>query len=202
MVPNLLNMLQTQVTYKANEVSLGVGQVLAGAADVYVGDMLVTDDEGALLPRSMFTGGLKSILENFGIVIPTIDQATLATLGKLEKHDTQRGKYVYSGLEGTGKAYFIEADKADVGYYLLTYILSAVKNEQAFTDLLGGFITVKDENGEAIKDKDGKTTPDYEAIDKIKETIYNDEGLNLDAIDVGDAIAAIVELANQIEYGV
>lgn len=191
MVPALLNMLQTTVTYQANEVSLGVGTVLNGGADVFVGDMLITDDEGALLPKSMFTGGLRSILANFGINIPEIDQATLATLGSLDKINTQRAKYIYSGLEGTGKAYHINADKADVGYYLLSYILGLVQDEAAFTSLLGMFMT---------KDVDGEKVADEEKIAGVKKVVY--ETLNLDEMDVGDAIAAIVELANQIEYGV
>ena len=101
------------------------------------------------------------------------------------------------------QAYSITADKADVGYYLLTYILNIVKDEASLRQILGLIMTQKDENGEAIKDAEGKSIPDTEAIDAlINDTLYNDEGLNLDEINIGNAVAAIVELANQIEYGV
>ena len=61
-------------------------------------------------------------------------------------------------------------------------------------------MTQKDADGNPVLDVDGKKIPDAEAIAKLQETMYNDEGLNLDEINVGNAIAAIVELANQPEY--
>ncbi len=198
MAKPMLNMLQTQITYDAS--ANIVGSVLADGAEVKVGDMLITDEEDALLPNSMFVGGLNSILEHFGLSIPAIDQATLATLGSLDKVNTNRGAYIYSGLEGTGKAYSITADKADVGYYLLSYLLNVVKDEAALTSLLGLFMTQKDENGEVIKDVDGKAIPDEEKMAGVKKVIY--ETLNLDEMNVGNVIAAIVELANQVEYPV
>ncbi len=200
MAKPLLNMLNTTITYSAS--ANIVGEVLADGALIEVGNMLITDEEDALLPNSMFAGGLNTILAHFGLNIPAIDQATLATLGKLETMSTGRLASVYSGLS-SGQAYTIKADKADVGYYLLSYILNIVKDEASLRQLLSLFMTQKDENGEVIKDADDKAIPDTEAIDKlINETLYNDEGLNLDEINVGNVIAAIVELANQVEYGV
>ncbi len=198
MAKPMLNMLKTRITYVANA---GIaGDVLSDGAAIAIGDMLITDEEDALLPNSMFAGGLNSILEHFGLSIPAIDQATLATLGSLDKVDTSRAAYIYSGLEGTGKAYSITADKADVGYYLLSYLLNVVKDEAALTSLLGLFMTQKDENGGVIKDAEDKAIPDEEAIAGVKKVIYED--LNLDEMNVGDVIAAVAELANQVEYGI
>ncbi len=189
MAKPMLNMLQTKITYDAS--ANLVGSVLADGAEIKVGDMLIGNEEDKLLKEEMFVGGLNSLLSFFGLSIPAIDQATLATLGKLDKVNTTRGAYIYSGLEGTGKAYSITADKADVGYYLLQYILGAVKDEAALTSLLGLFMT---------KEVDGVKVPDEEAMAGIKKVIYED--LNLDEMNVGNVIAAIVELANQVEYGI
>ena len=194
-----LNMLRTRITYDASA-SL-VGSVLADGADVKVGDMLITDEEDALLPNSMFAGGLNTILAHFGLNIPAIDQATLATLGQLTTMSTNRETWIYDNSAcGAGKAYTIKADKADVGYYLLSYILGIVKDPASLSSLLGLFMTQKDADGNPVLDAEGKKIPDKEAIAKLQETMYNDEGLNLDEINVGNAIAAIVELANQPEY--
>lgn len=198
MAKPMLNMLQTKITYVANA---GIaGDVLSDGAEVKVGDMLIGNEEDKLLKEEMFVGGLNSLLANFGLNIPAIDQATLATLGSLDKIDTGRAAYIYSGLEGTGKAYSITADKADVGYYLLSYLLNTVKDEAALTSLLGLFMVQKDENGEPILDAVGEKIPDEEAMAGIKKVIYED--LNLDEMNVGNVIAAIVELANQVEYNV
>ena len=200
MVKPLLNKLYTQVWYKAGVVSGGAITVTSGGVDIYIGDTIITPKEDALLPESMFAGGINSLLAHFGLNLPAIDATKLATLGKLEKVSTARKAPIYSGV-ASGTAYTITADKADVAYYLLSYILGLVQDEAAFTSLLGIFMTQKDENGQPIK-VDDKTVPDTEAIEALTATLYDDEGLNLDEIDVGDAIAAIVELANQIEYGV
>ncbi|MBQ7005644.1 MAG: hypothetical protein IJN68_04365 [Clostridia bacterium] len=198
MVKPMLNMLQTKITYDAS--ANLVGSVLADGAEIKVGDMLIGNEEDKMLKEDMFVGGLNSLLSFFGLSIPAIDQATLATLGKLDKVNTTRGAYIYSGLEGTGKAYSITADKADVGYYLLSYLLNTVKDEAALTSLLGLFMVQKDENGEPILDAAGEKIPDEEAMAGIKKVIYED--LNLDEMNVGNVIAAIVELANQVEYNV
>ncbi len=199
MVKPLLNNLTTKVWYKAGVIGGGAVTVVSDGVDIFLGDILITSDEGALLPESMFAGGINSLLSNFGLELPAIDQTTLATLGKLTKVSTGRKAAIYSGVNA-GEAYTIVADKAGVGYYLLSYILNAVKDEAALTSLLGLFMTQKDENGVAIKDANGKTIPDEEAIAGLKKVIYED--LNLDEMDVGDVIAAIVELANQTEYPV
>ncbi len=190
MAKPMLNMLQTKITYDAS--ANLVGSVLADGADVKVGDMLIGYEDDKMLKEDMFVGGLNTLLANFGLSIPAIDQATLATLGSLDKIDTSRAAYIYSGLEGTGKAYSITADKADVGYYLLSYLLNAVKDEATLTSLLGLFMSKEDENGEKV--------PDEEKMAGIKKVIY--ETLNLDEMNVGNVIAAIVELANQVEYDV
>jgi len=198
MVKPMLNMLQTKITYDAS--ANLVGSVMADGAEVKVGDMLIGYEDDKMLKEDMFVGGLNSLLANFGLAIPAIDQATLATLGSLDQIDTSRAAYIYSGLEGTGKAYSITADKADVGYYLLSYLLNTVKDEAALTSLLGLFMVQKDENGEPILDAAGEKIPDEEAMAGIKKVIYED--LNLDEMNVGNVIAAIVELANQVEYNV
>lgn len=200
MAKPLLNMLNTTITYDVD--TNVISNVLNGGALIEVGNMLITDAEDAVLPNSMFTNGINSILAHFGLNIPAIDQNTLATLGELTTMSTTRKAWVYDNSKnGSGKAYTIKADKADVGYFLLNYVLGIVKKEASLRQLLSLFMTVKGEDGKAIKDADGKTIPDTAKIDElITKTLYNDEGLNLDEINVGNAIAAIVELANQPEY--
>ena len=194
MAKPMLNMLNCDITYDASA-SL-VGSVLADGAYIAVGDLLIGNEEDKLLKEEMFAGGLNSILAFFGLNIPAIDQAKLATLGELTTMSTSRKAWIYdnSAIDAS-TAYTIKADKADVAYYLLSYILGIVKDEASLRQLLSLFMTKEDENGEAVADT--------EAIDAlINDTLYNDEGLNLDEINTGNAIAAIVELANQIEYGI
>ena len=194
-----LNMLRTRITYDAS--ASMVGSVLADGADVKVGDMLITNEADAMLPESMFVGGINSILAHFGLAIPAIDQATLATLGQLTTMSTNRETWIYDNSAiGAGKAYTIKADKADVGYYLLSYVLNVLKDPASLSSLLGLFMTQKDADGNPVLDAEGKKIPDTAAIAKLQETLYNDEGLNFDELNVGNAIAAIVELANQPEY--
>ena len=199
MVKPLLNMLNTSITYDVD--TNVISNVLNGGALIEVGNMLITDADDAVLPNSMFTNGINSVLQFFGLNIPAIDQNTLATLGELTTMSTTRLSWIYDNSKnGSGKAYTIKADKADVGYFLLNYVLNIVKDPASLSQLLGIFMTQKDENGEAIKDADGKSIPDTEAIAALQETMYADDGLNLDEINIGNAIAAIVELANQPEY--
>lgn len=194
-----LNMLRTRITYDASA-SL-VGSVLADGADVKVGDMLIGYEEDKMLNEGIFAGGLNTLLPFFGLNIPAIDQATLATLGQLTTMSTNRTTWIYdTSAIGAGKAYTIKADKADVGYYLLSYVLNVLKDPASLSSLLGLFMTQKDADGNPILDAEGKKIPDTEAIAKLQETLYNDEGLNFDELNVGNAIAAIVELANQPEY--
>lgn len=194
MAKPMLNMLNCDITYDASA-SL-VGSVLADGAYIAVGDLLIGNEEDKLLKEEMFAGGLNSILAFFGLNIPAIDQAKLATLGELTTMSTSRKAWIYDNSAiAANTAYTIKADKADVAYYLLSYILGIVKDEASLRQLLSLFMTKEDENGEAVADT--------EAIDAlINDTLYNDEGLNLDEINTGNAIAAIVELANQIEYGI
>lgn len=194
MAKPMLNMLNCDITYDASA-SL-VGSVLADGAYIAVGDLLIGNEEDKLLKEEMFAGGLNSILAFFGLNIPAIDQAKLATLGELTTMSTSRKAWIYDNSAiAANTAYTIKADKADVAYYLLSYILGIVKDEASLRQLLSLFMTKEDENGEAVADT--------EAIDAlINDTLYNDEGLNLDEINTGNAIAAIVELANQIEYNV
>ncbi len=172
-VPSLLSMLKTDIKYAANA-SLGCDiEAASGAANINVGDMLGLEDMGVDL-----SNGINSLLKMFGLDLPEIDQGLVAQLGTLGTIDTQRKESTYNRDEiGTDKAYYITADKAAVGYYLLTYIFGIIEDEEAFKGLLGMFM---DEV-------------------KIEETLASFDELGLFGHGVGNAIAAVVELFNQEE---
>jgi len=193
MVPSLLNMLATDITYAAS--ANLVGNVLSDSASIAIGDMLDLNDLGIDL-----SGGINTLLKSFDIDIPDIDQAKLATLGELQTFASGRKQAIYSdfgtGASYDGRAYRIAADKADVGYYLLSYLIDVIKDENAFNALLTTFSTLFAGEEEPEEGEDPPAEGEDQFAD-IKTLIY--ETLNLDEADKGDAIAAIVELFNQEE---
>ena len=134
MVPELLDMLKTSITYKAIPYVIG-GSInvsafvdISGGADISVGSMLNLKDMGVDL-----SDGLNSLLPGFGLELPNIDQGTLATLGTLDQISTGRAESIYTA-PAAGKAYHINANKADVLLFLLDYALGS--------GLLGNFIEI------------------------------------------------------------
>ncbi len=181
MIPALLGMLKTDIAYKADAVVIGDATypALEDKANINVGKMLDLED---LLGIDL-SKGLSALLGLLGVEIPEIDAATVATAGELKVIDSVRTESIY-GL-ASGKGYHIEADKADLAYYILTYALNLIKDEEAFTNLLGMILTTENDAGE--------TVPDEEAIAGAKEIVYG-EMLNFGEMNVGDAVAALVEL--------
>ncbi|MBR5826053.1 MAG: hypothetical protein IKY78_03095 [Clostridia bacterium] len=151
LVKPLLNMLKTEINYYADAqytASLGSSQ-LAGSTLKYamgsfpdnskdsngvptkwdgikinIGEMINLDDLGLDISSfqaiwDMIAGGIE-LLD--GIAPPNAGK--LATMGKLVEKDTNRSAKTYTG--GTaGKAYHIEANKADVLLFLLDYVLGS-----------------------------------------------------------------------------
>ena len=126
MVPSLLSMLKTSITYLA-PVSCGAVDSPSGGVDIDVGTML---NIGDLIDLS---DGLNSILRQFGLNIPAIDQGYIATLGTMTEITTQRKDWIYT-KPASGKAKYIEANKADVLLYLIDYALGS--------DLLSMFMEI------------------------------------------------------------
>ncbi|MCM1544469.1 MAG: hypothetical protein NC110_04135, partial [Ruminococcus sp.] len=184
-VTPLLGMLKTNISYNADASYNAVGGLAAGTVKdaltdakpvaINVGDMLNLKDMGIDLSK-----GLQGILDLVGIQLPEIDALTVMTLGSLKEIDTVRNDYIYNkDLLGVadGKALTIEADKADVAYYILTYVVDLLKDEASLKGLLSAF--VKDEA----------------QIDSIVSTIAS-----LGLKSTGDVVAALIELINAEKY--
>ncbi|MCM1364210.1 MAG: hypothetical protein NC122_04725 [Faecalibacterium sp.] len=186
MVTPLLGMLKTNISYAAEadysysaaglvKGSGTASDVLKDAIDINVGDMINLKSMGVDLSK-----GLQGILDLVGIQIPEIDAITVATLGSLAEIDTQRSDYIYdtSKLDlADGKAYTVAADKAGVAYYVLTYVVELLKNEDALKTLLAKFIS------------------NEETVNNITSTIAS-----LGIKSTGDVIASLVELINAEKY--
>lgn len=171
MVTPILSMLKTDIAYTAN--ADVVGSVMSDKVSIDVGSMLDLKSLGIDLSK-----GLDGILSLVGIELPGLDTAFLATAGELSTIDTNRVDYIYdnSAIEN-GKAYSIKADRADVAYYLLSYVVKLLANRDALTKLLGAFVSEEQANS-------------------IADTIQT---MNL--INTGDdSVVAIVELLNTRKY--
>ncbi|MGN1195343.1 MAG: hypothetical protein ACI4SB_07650, partial [Acutalibacteraceae bacterium] len=171
MVTPILNMLKTRISYDAS--ANLVGSVMSDGVDVAVGDMLDIKQEFGL----DLSKGLQGVLDLLDIDIPEIDVATLATAGTLTTTDTERKDYIYDNSTiASGKAYTIEADKADIAYYLLTYIANLLKDRESLNGLLSKFL-------------------DEEQLASVNSVL---DSLNIK--DAGDVTAAVVELINTQKY--
>ena len=173
--------------------------------NLYTLNLAIGDILGDINDLIDLRGGIGSLISMLGVDLPALDDAKIAQMGKLVQKSTQRSAYIYTGLEGTGKAYFIEADKGGMLYYLLQYIFSIVEDEEQFAGLLGMLMTkdveVLDGAGNPTYDENGNVVttavPDEE---KIAETIASIKEAGLFAYGTDYAIAAIVELFNPVEY--
>ncbi len=209
LVAPLLGMLRTEISYYADAQYSVIGIINGSMPEamkstepiiVDLGEMINLEDMGLDISSfsaiwNMFAGSIGNIeAPNAGY---------LATLGALVEKDTNRSAKLYAG--GTaGKAYHINANKADVLIYLLRYVFSIAQNETSLRGLLGAFMTVEvqDTNEDGSLKFDGEKpvmikVPDEVKIDELISTL-KDFGLFEIAPD--KAIAAIVELLNQVEY--
>ena len=197
MLPKILGLINVNIHYAA---SVSIGCNIDAASDdiaFNLGEML---DLNSLIDLS---GGINGLLSLLGIDLPAFEQGKLAQMGTLDKINSQRAEATYS-IEA-GKAYRITADKADVLYYLLTYILGIVQDEEAFANLLGMLVTKDvedlDADGNLQYDEEGnvlmKAVPDEEAIAGVLTTITD---LGLTTTPAGDLIAAICELFSPKDY--
>lgn len=184
MVDALLRMLKTDISYSADAnysykaaggLASGSGtakDVLADKVAINVGDMI-----GTLSSLGLdLSNGLNSIFALLGVDLPEIDAATVSTLGELTTIDTVRTDWIYDNEDIGNKAYTIAADKADVGYYVLTYVVDLLKDSNALSSLLGKFL-------------------DEETVASVMNVINS---LNLKS--TGDVIAAATELLNAEKY--
>lgn len=137
LVAPLLGMLRTEISYYADAYytgSLGSYQVAASVLKeamkseepikINIGEMINLADMGLDISSfgaiwDMIAGGVELLA---GMEAP--NAGYLATLGKLVEKSTNRSAKTYN--HGTaGKAYHIEANKADVLLYLLEYVLGS-----------------------------------------------------------------------------
>lgn len=138
LVAPLLNMLKTEISYFADAYytgSLGDSQLAASVLkeamkseepiNINIGEMINLEDMG--LDISSFQAIWDMLAESVELLagLEAPNAGYLATLGALVEKDTNRSAKTYTG--GTaGKAYHIEANKADVLIYLLRYVLNAL----------------------------------------------------------------------------
>lgn len=184
MADALLKMLKTDISYAADAdysykaaggLASGSGtakDVLADSVKINVGDMI-----GTLSSLGLdLSNGLNSVFALLGVELPEIDAATLSTLGELTTIDTVRTDWIYDNEAIGNKAYTIAADKADVGYYVLTYVVDLLKDTDALSSLLAKFL-------------------DEEKVASVMNVLGS---LNLKS--TGDVIAAATELLNAEKY--
>ncbi len=192
MISGILNMLNLDIAYTATasyEYSAVAGIVSGSdSTDVLMGDSISMNigdmfDINSLIDLS---DGINSLFALFGLDLPDIDGVLLATLGDLTSIDTVRSDYIYDetqvvlsdgSLLAAGQAATIEADIADVAYYLLDYVVDVLKDEDAVEGLLGAFM-------------------DEETVATVMDILAY-----LDLRDNGDVIAAVLELLNADFYG-
>ena len=206
MVPSLLGMLEVKINYGVSASSSLVQGCIQSVLPslepkiLNVGEMLDLDGMGLDL-----SGGVNSLLGMLGLPLPEIEQGKIAQMGELSKFTSARYATHYDKAAvnsatklnlGANEALTIAADKGAVGNYLLQYIFGILEDEEAFKGLLGMLMTVKDENGNPVKDANGKNIPDTA---KIEETLASFDEMGLFKYGKNNAIAAIVELFNQEE---
>ena len=209
LVAPLLGMLRTEISYYADAQYSVIGLINGSMPEamkstepiiVDLGEMIKLEDMG--LDISSFAAIWNMFADSIGN-IEAPNAGYLATLGALVEKDTNRSAKLYAG--GTaGKAYHINANKADVLIYLLRYVFSIAQDETSLRGLLGAFMTVEvqDTNEDGSLKFDGEKpvmikVPDEVKIDELVSTL-DDFGLFEIAPD--KAIAAIVELFNQTSY--
>lgn len=150
--------------------------------DIDLQEMLDLEDLG--LDISGFDGLIKMLLEDDDeeaepIELPFLNAGLIATLGELKTASSKRP---------SGTRYTVEADRADVVFYMLNYFLDAVGDE-AFINTLLSILSGDDEDVEEGEEDEGLSPEILEIL----------AGLG-DEASRGDIIAAVVELFNPAEY--
>lgn len=190
-VPETLAGLNIKLGYNGS----AAGSSFSDAFDIDIPGIVNFSDLG--LDMTSIDGVLAFVGDLLGISFPSINTGALATLGTMTTQSSKRP---------SGTRNYIEADRADVLYFLLDYLLGAIKNspeildvflgegdnsKSAFKTALAELLNLDEEVlaallaelGIVLMDDGGKTLPD----------IVNDILANATA-DTDDAIAAIVEL--------
>ncbi len=137
---------------------------------------------------------LAFLLETLGmdVELPIINAGEIITCASVNKNATSQG--------GNGKRIKFTADRADVFYFLLQYIVSAV-GDRTFVEDLIGFIAYSE--AELTVDTDGDGEPDAPAPEDIEtielpELVY--QIINNVHHNPMNALAALVELFVPQEY--
>ncbi len=133
---------------------------------------------------------LSFVLEATGLAVqlPEINAGEIITCASVDKNASSAGS--------TGKRTKFTADKADVLYFLLQYIISAV-GDRAFVEGLIELIQADEEN--FTIDTDGDGVPDAAEPIELPELVYKIiDGVNHNPMS---ALAALVELFVPQSYG-
>jgi hypothetical protein len=138
----LLNNIGTNLHYLVESHSLSI-KLTEGDKAINLGEMLDEDTLGDL-DLSSLNGLLTSFLvddddesEEAAPQLPLINTGLLAHMGTLQVANSVRTVSM-NGL-AAGKRYNIVADKADVFYYLLSYLFNAISDPAVLDSLLGLF---------------------------------------------------------------
>lgn len=185
LVESWLKTLKTKVSYDINGVfDYWLGDIdfniTDGTYDFDVYEMLSEDEDGILYGADLSSlTGLVKILTNFldvDVELPPINSKYLASLGTVVQLDSATRNLT---------RYYIMGDSAKVSYVALKYIFELLGNE----DFIKAVI-------EEFGDEE-----DLEDIDEKLNGTIGDIARNI-AANPYDAIAAIAELCNPVEYEV
>ena len=172
----LLDNLNTNLHYLVEDSILGIN-VLQGDYPLNAGELI---DPASL---SIDITDMNSILNDLvsdmvgtpTFELPIINAGLLSSLGSLTQKSSVRN-VAMNGL-AAGRRYDVVADRADVLFYLLGYIVDALGDELFVRDLLGGL----------------NNDPEYNLPDILKQ-ISNGLADDNDGWTKGDAVAALLEL--------
>lgn len=184
MIPSILSMLKTSISYHADAHYSAVGIVSGDIKNALVSDKPIDIDIGQMLDLGSLgldltsVNGLLSMVEGLieGLELPYIDSLKIASLGELTLRETKRNDKIYEF--GGDKAAFIEANQADVLIEVLRYVIGAVANDPTLIETI-----VKAIGG-------GEATLPGIVNDLIANIVSNPDS----------AMAAVVELVIPQEY--
>ncbi len=129
MIQDILSMLKTNITYEAiaNYEVIGIVKGSMVAMDNYndpvvinIGDMLDLGDLG--LDLSSFGAIWSMITDLIGVELPALNGGILASMGTVVWNSTNRSEWLYTPAQ-SGKAAYIDANKADLLIYIVRYVL-------------------------------------------------------------------------------
>ncbi|MGN0448033.1 MAG: hypothetical protein ACI4GC_05750 [Acutalibacteraceae bacterium] len=144
MIQDVLGLLQTDITYEADAKYSVIGIVNGNMEaamksdspiNINIGDMVDLQDLGLdVTSLNALWGMLMDMLVDGGTLpkaLPCPNGGMIATMGKLTWKDTNRSGWIYTPAQ-TGKAAYIEANKADLLIYLVRYVFE--------NDIIGMFL--------------------------------------------------------------